>query len=48
MTQIGAIYPTIDWDDLVKLLPVKTFILRSNIFATKLSDEKLFERFNTD
>lgn len=61
-TQLGAIYQTIDWDSLAKLLPPKTapsgapswlqpqgyFGLMFLKHYTKLSDEKLLERFNTD
>ncbi len=61
-TQIGAIYQTIDWEGLVKLLPPKklmsgapSWLPSQGYFGlmflkhyTKLSDEKLLERFNTD
>jgi len=61
-TQIGAIYQTIDWEKLEKLLPAKkvmsgapSWLPAQGYFGlmflkhyTKLSDEKLLERFNTD
>ena len=61
-TQLGAIYQTIDWDSLIKLLPEKkamsgapSWLPPQGYFGlmflkhyTKLSDEKLLERFNTD
>jgi IS5 family transposase len=61
-TQLGAIYQTIDWEGLTKLLPNKKTMKGSPAWLpiqgyfglmflkhyTKLSDEKLLERFNTD
>lgn len=61
-TQLGAIYQTIDWEGLTKLLPTKKTLKGSPAWLpiqgyfglmflkhyTKLSDEKLLERFNTD
>ncbi len=61
-TELGAIYQTIDWDGLTKLLSNKKTMKGSPAWLpiqgyfglmflkhyTKLSDEKLLERFNTD
>ena len=61
-TQLGAIYQTIDWDSLTKLLAEKKVMSGTPAWLppegylglmflkhyTKLSDEKLLERFNTD